>query len=98
MCPMSEEQKKGLERHVQTIIVAATIAMMGWVGIGVSQSRESIARMEVQIASLYDVIERIEKTQATGFSRSEAERVHNELSRRIERCSTRMDRIEESLP
>ena len=91
---MSDEQRTTLERHVQTITIAVAIALMGWVGMSVADSRESIARLEVQIEGLHSVIDRMQRAQSAGFSRREAEASHAELGRRIDRVENRVDELE----
>lgn len=55
---MEETRNSGFERHLQTIVGALLVGMVGWVGISVTDSREKIGRMDEKfIAMAEDIAE-----------------------------------------
>lgn len=41
-----------MERHIQTILTAVVTAILLWVGVSVTQTRESVARLDERVAAL----------------------------------------------
>jgi len=58
------EPRNALERHIQTIILALLIGLVGWVGVSVTDGREADARQEVQLINLADQVKELRKAVA----------------------------------
>jgi endo-1,4-beta-D-glucanase Y len=60
---MSEDTKTGLERHLQTILSAVALAIMLWVGSSITQTRESLARLDERVAGVQERLARLEQLE-----------------------------------
>lgn len=46
------DERSEMERHIQTVLVALSTAALIWLASSVSQTRESVARLEERVTSL----------------------------------------------
>lgn len=64
MMSQTEETKarqSALERHAQTVLTAVAVAVLAWVGISVTESREVNARLDERTAGMERTIARLER-------------------------------------
>lgn len=58
---MSEEQQQrtnspGLERHIQTVLTALAVMLLGWVGMTLVDTRSSLVTLSAQVGFLKEQI------------------------------------------
>ncbi len=80
------DNRSVLERHVQTILVAILIGLVGWVGVSVSQSREAIARQQVQLGYMAE--------QLKNLHDSVSDMNYGVLDARLNAVEYRVDKVE----
>jgi hypothetical protein len=83
-----------LERHVQTLVGAAILAAILWVGGTVTGNRERIATLEERLINLKELARGIEDTL-----NERAANVHNvtNLERRVDVIERRLEQAQERL-
>lgn len=89
-----QEGKSALERHAQTIIGAILIGLVTWTGNSVTQSRESIARMDERFISISADIADLKKRVGDGY---ELRLQVNDIAQSVKHCHTKIDAIEQRL-
>lgn len=52
----SPEVSRTMERHIQTVLAAILIGLVGWVGLTVTGNREQISRVEERLTFMNDTI------------------------------------------
>lgn len=75
------ENKSALERHVQTVLVALAITLMGWVGYSVNQLTTQVVRLD----------EKLTASQSLASARDARLQRHEES---IQDLKLRVDRLE----
>lgn len=56
---MSEQPKVSMERHIQTVLAALIIGLVGWVGVSVTTISSNQAAMSVQVSRLESDVNRL---------------------------------------
>lgn len=76
MTPAQEarESRSVLERHVQTIIGAVVVGLLGWVGITLQDMTASVARLEEKVAGLERQLMHLQSQTADRYTRQDAVR------------------------
>lgn len=87
-------EKTAVERHIQTAMAVVLLGVLGWVGLAVTEQQKSMARMEVQTATLKEAVQDVKlnlrAATADRYTSTEAERAHA-------RCQERMNLLEQRL-
>ena len=90
--------KSGLERHVQTILVAATIAILSWQLLTILDLRDRLIRFEQQMLSLQSQINQGTDDRFRGSDwRVQKERLDErfyELKGQVQKLSDRLEKLE----
>lgn len=86
-----EERRSILERHVQTIIVSATIALLGWQLLTTLDIREKLTRFEERLLSLQGQVNSGIDDRFRGADWRREERALND---RFDRVEKRLDKVE----
>lgn len=87
---------KGLEKHVQTVLVGITTALLLWVGSSVSQSRTEIAVLRQEVIGLSSTIEKLEGRTSERYRSSEAIKDLQLRDNRIDSLESRIKYLEDS--
>jgi polyhydroxyalkanoate synthesis regulator phasin len=83
-----------VEKHIQTILVALTTAVLLWVGNSVSQSRTEIAVLHEQVRSLQTLVEKIENRVADRYKAGDALKDLQLRDNRIDSLEKRLNFLE----
>lgn len=87
-------EKTAVERHIQTAMAVVLLGVLGWVGLAVTEQQKSMARMEVQAATLKEAVQDVKVSlraaTADRYTAQEAERAHA-------RCQDRMNLLEQRM-
>lgn len=88
-----------LEKHLQTVLLALVIALIGWMGkttLDTSQSMASLkASMTAQLDNLKTVVAKLDTYADDRYSRTEAEQTHQSIEHRIDQLDNRVRTLEE---
>ncbi len=89
--PTYIQQRSAMEKHIQTILAVVITALIGWIGMSVTDSRETIARLEVQTTGMQlrmsEIRSDIKMFQQTGVTR-------DGVDQRFAVCQERMSDLE----
>ncbi len=88
------DPRSALERHAQTLILSVVTGLIFWIGVSVTSSRESLARMEVRIDSMEMALQELKSARESAYTRIEADRTHAEIERRLENMEGRLTQLE----
>ena len=90
---MEEDDKKSvLERHVQTILVAGTMALLSWVLLSVLDIRDRLTKFEERLATLHAQV----NTGTDDRFRGSDWRIQKErLDERFQALKKQVDHLEE---
>jgi hypothetical protein len=92
------DEKTGMERHAQTVLAAVTIGLIGWVGMSVTESSNSIAKMEVVTQQLQDTIrdmkDELKRATSTHVTKAEMVEARTECFGRISKMDDRIRLLE----
>ena len=86
------------ERHVQTAVGFVIVGVVGWVGVGVSDSREAIARMEATILGLQqqvvDLRTQVREGTNDRYTQADADRDLARVMKEVGDNRRRIERLE----
>ena len=64
MTDKTSNRVSGLERHLQTVLVMAVVAMLGWAGNKASVGLETLTRLEERIEVLKVGLDKLDGTES----------------------------------
>ncbi len=89
--PTYVEHRSAMEKHIQTVLGVLATGLIAWVGISTTDSRESIARLEVQTAVLQARVAEIRSDLKQSMSRGVTK---EEMDDRFSVCQRRLIELE----
>ncbi len=89
--PTYVEHRSAMEKHIQTVLGVLATGLIAWVGISTTDSRESIARLEVQTAVLQARVAEIRSDLKQSMSRGMTK---EEINERFGVCQRRVTELE----
>ena len=93
-----DDKKSVLERHVQTILVAGTMALLSWVLLSVLDIRDRLTKFEERLATLHAQVNTGTDDRFRGSDwRIQKERLDerfNNLKKHVDHLEERMDKME----
>ena len=93
-----DNNRSVLERHVQTILVASTMAILSWVLLSVLDIRDKLTKFEERLATLHGQVNTGIDDRFRGSDwRIQKERLderHHTLRLQVEKIEERIDKIE----
>ncbi len=89
--PTYVEHRSAMEKHLQTVLAVIATGLIAWVGMSVTSSRESIARLEVQTTVLQTRVAEIRSDLKQSMSKGVTK---EEMDDRFTVCQTRLGELE----
>jgi hypothetical protein len=84
----AEQGRSGVERHIQSGVLVILTGLMAWTGKTLVDVNTRTAVIEADLASLKAAVQQ-------AYSASAAIRDQTEITRRLDRFETRLDRLEQ---
>lgn len=93
----SARQTTPWERHIQSILTAIVIGLLGWLGFSVTETNQSIAGIQQQLTDFNRRLERTELSVVDRYTASQADRDLLRIEASIERNSLRIRDMEQTI-
>lgn len=91
-------QGMDIEKHIPTIIGALLIGLIAWVGLSVTNSRESIAELKVETRAMKtimsDLKEELKDSRTSRYTKSEALKDQAYIQEQFRSIKVRINRLE----
>lgn len=94
MSTQPPEISRTMERHIQTVLAAILIGLVGWVGLTVTGNREQISRVEERLSFMSETIREL-KTELS--RRGDIVAQIPQLLVKTERLETRVEQLEKRI-
>lgn len=88
------EQRSALERHAQTVILAIIVGLMSWVGVSITQTRETMVRLEERVGALSTLVDELRRSANGAYTRAEADRDFGRITGRVDDIERRLRNVE----
>ncbi len=89
--PTYVEHRSAIEKHVQTILAFIIAGLITWVGLSVTVSRESVARLEVQTTYLQMQMSEMQSDMKQSMNKGVTK---EEMDDRFSVCQSRLTELE----
>lgn len=90
--------QRGIERHIQTIIVGISLALLAWVGLTLTQNVETMARVDEKVKNmeinLNELKREVKVATKDRYTWKDAQADQRALNYQLEALDTRITKIE----